>query len=90
MEMDKYKNFSESDFLDDHYFLQWLTYRSAEDEEIWMDFLKSYPSKVQIVRAAESIFNLLRVREREMNLPEQFELWNRIRIESVTSEKMYG
>jgi len=87
MEMDKYKNFSESDFLDDHYFLQWLTYRFAEDEEIWMDFLKSYPSKVQIVRAAESIFNLLRVREREMNLPEQFELWNRIRIESVTSEK---
>lgn len=87
MEIDKYKNFSVPDFLDDHYFLQWLTYRTVEDEGFWTDFMKRYPSKIQVVRDAESIFYLLRVTEREMNLSEQFELWNRISTKSVIQAK---
>jgi ferric-dicitrate binding protein FerR (iron transport regulator) len=85
--MDKYKDFSITDFLDDPDFLRWMTDPTPEDEVFWRDFLKVYPSKKSQIQEARLVFNLLQSRESKMTLSEQYELWNSIQQKSKFSGK---
>jgi Fe2+-dicitrate sensor, membrane component len=85
--MDKYKDFSIADFLDDPDFLRWMTDPNPEDEIFWRDFLRLYPSKRSQIQEAKLVFKLLQSRESKMTLSEQYELWNSIQLKSGSSGK---
>jgi len=85
--MDKYKDYSATDFLEDSGFLRWLSEPTPEDNKYWNAFLKKYPDKKNEVKEATLIFNLFHSRENELGLSEQYELWKRIQSESKTSKK---
>lgn len=85
--MDKYKDFSITDFLDDPDFLRWMTDPTPEDEVFWRDFLMVYPSKKSQIQEARLVFKLLQSRESKMTLSEQYELWNSIQQKSKFSGK---
>ena len=85
--MDKYKDYSASDFLEDSNFLRWLSEPTPEDIEFWNAFLKRYPSQKEEIREATLIFKLFYSRESQFALSEQYELWKRIQIESKAPKK---
>jgi len=85
--MDKYKDFSITDFLDDPDFLRWMTDPTPEDEVFWRDFLMVYPSKKSQIQEARLVFKLLQSHESKMTLSEQYELWNSIQQKSKFSGK---
>ncbi len=83
--MDKYKDFSVADFLDDRDFVRWITNPGSDDETFWNEFVKSYPSKKETIQEARFVFSLLRSGENKMMLSEQYELWNSIQQSSKSS-----
>ena len=85
--MDKYKDYSASDFLEDSNFLRWLSEPTQEDIIFWNEFLKKHPSKKDEIKEATLIFKLFYSRESQFALSEQYDLWKRIQIESKTSKK---
>ncbi len=85
--MDKYKDYSACDFLEDSNFLRWLNEPTQDDVNFWNEFLKKYPSKKDEIKEATLIFKLFYSRESQFSLSEQYDLWKRIQIESKTSKK---
>lgn len=85
--MDKYKDYSASDFLEDSNFLRWLSEPTQEDINFWNEFLKKHPSKKDEIKEATLIFRLFYSRESQFALSEQYDLWKRIQLESKTSKK---
>ena len=85
--MDKYKDSSVADFLDDPDFVRWMSNPSPEDENFWSLFVKLYPSKKDDIQDAKLIFRLLHSSENKLTLSEQYELWNTIQHESKSSGK---
>lgn len=85
--MDKYNDFSVADFLDDPGFVKWVSDPQPEDELFWSDFVKHNPSRKDTIQEAKLIFGLLHASEKKLDLPEQYELWNKIQQESQPSGK---
>lgn len=85
--MDKYNDFSVADFLDDPGFVRWVSDPQPEDELFWSDFVKHNPSRKDTIQEAKLIFGLLHASEKKLDLPEQYELWNKIQQESQRSGK---
>ncbi len=83
--MDKYKDFSVADFLDDPDFVRWMSDPSPEDEYFWADFVKLHPTKKDDIHESKLVFKLLYANERKLALSEQYELWNTIQHESKSS-----
>lgn len=86
--MEKYRDYSAVDFLEDESFLRWLSNPTQEDNDFWNGFLKNHPYKKTEIKEATLIFNLFYSRENKLALPEQYELWKRIQNESITSRQV--
>jgi ferric-dicitrate binding protein FerR (iron transport regulator) len=85
--MDKYKDYSAIDFLEDSNFLRWLNEPTQEDHDFWNEYVKKHPSQKAKIKEATLLFNLFHSRENKLALPEQYELWKVIQSESQTSAK---
>ena len=85
--MDKYKDYSAIDFLEDSNFLRWLNEPTQEDHDFWNEYLKKHPSQRAKIKEATLLFNLVHSRENKLALPEQYELWKAIQAGSQTSGK---
>lgn len=85
--MDKYKDYSAIDFLEDSNFLRWLIEPTQEDHDFWNEYLKKHPSQRAKIKEATLLFNLFHSRENKLALPEQYELWKAIQAGSQTSGK---
>lgn len=85
--MEKYRNYSAGDFLEDEGFLRWLSNPTQEDTDFWNGFLKKHPYKRAEIKEATLIFNLFYSRENKLALTEQYELWKRIQDESKTTKQ---
>src|SRR4051794_24631840 len=53
--MNKYKNFSVEDFLQDEFFNQWVMYRAPDDSKLWERWLEDNPEMQEVVDEAKSI-----------------------------------
>lgn len=87
--MEKYRDYSAVDFLEDENFLRWLSNPTQEDNDFWNGFLKNHPYKKTEIKEATLIFNLFHLSENKLALPEQYELWKRIQNESTTSRPVF-
>jgi len=86
--MEKYRDYSAVDFLEDESFLRWLSNPTQEDNDFWNGFLKNHPFKKAEITEATLIFNLFYSKENKLALPEQYELWKKIQNESTTSRQV--
>lgn len=86
--MEKYRDYSAVDFLEDESFLRWLSNPTQEENDFWNGFLKDHPYKKTEIKEATLIFNLFYSKENKLALPEQYELWKRIQNESTTSRQV--
>jgi transmembrane sensor len=84
--MEKYRDYSAGDFLEDESFLRWLSNPTQEDNDFWNGFLKKHPYKKAEIKEATLIFNLFYSRENKLALTEQYELWKKIQEESKTAK----
>lgn len=85
--MEKYRDYSASDFLEDEGFLRWLSNPTQEENDFWNGFQKNHPYKKAEIKEATLIFNLFYSRENKLSLPEQYELWKKIQDESKTAKQ---
>ena len=85
--MEKYRDYSAVDFLDDESFLRWLSNPTQEENDFWNGFLKNHPYKKAEIREATLVFNLFSSKENKLTLNEQYDLWKRIQNESRTSKR---
>lgn len=85
--MEKYRDYSAVDFLDDESFLRWLSNPTQEENDFWNRFLKNHPYKKAEIREATLVFNLFSSKENKLTLNEQYDLWKRIQNESRTSKQ---
>lgn len=85
--MDKYKDYSATDFLEDSDFLRWLTDPTQEDHDYWNAFLKMYPHKRDVIKEASLLFRIFHSRENKLSLTEQYDLWKNIQAESKSSNR---
>jgi len=85
--MEKYRDYSAVDFLDDESFLRWLSNPTQEENDFWNGFLKNHPYKKVEIREATLVFNLFSSKENKLTLNEQYDLWKRIQNESRTSKQ---
>ncbi len=84
--MDKYKDYSATDFLEDSDFLRWLTDPTQEDHDFWNAFLKKYPHKRDDIKEASLLFRIFHSRENKLTLTEQYDLWKNIKAEGKSSK----
>lgn len=84
--MDKYKDYSATDFLEDSDFLRWLTDPTQEDHDFWNTFLKKYPHKRDDIKEASLLFRIFHSRENKLTLTEQYDLWKNIKAEGKSSK----
>lgn len=84
--MDKYKDYSATDFLEDSDFLRWLTDPTPEDHDYWNAFLKMYPHKRDVIKEASLLFRIFHSRENKLTLTEQYDLWKNIKAEGKSSK----
>jgi len=85
--MEKYRDYSAIDFLDDESFLRWLSNPTQEENDYWNGFLKKHPSKKAEIKEATLVFNLFSSKENKLTLNEQYDLWKRIQNESQTPKQ---
>lgn len=76
--MEKYTDYSVDDFLNDEFFLRWLTNPSQQENDFWNEFMKKYPNKKNEIKEAAQVFKLLHTREEKLGLTETYEILNRI------------
>jgi transmembrane sensor len=85
--MDKYRDYSAIDFLDDERFLKWLFDPAQEDIDFWNTFLKNHPYKKAEIKEALLISKLFHSSENKLKFTEQYELWEKILNESKSSNQ---
>ncbi len=85
--MDKYRDYSAVDFLDDERFLKWLSDPTQEDIDFWNTFLKNHPYKKAEIKEAILISKLFHSSENKLKLTEQYDLWEKIQNESKASNR---
>lgn len=84
--MENYSEFKAADFLNDEFFLRWLSNPTKEDHAWWNEFLKNHPNKKDEIKEATLVFRLLHSREEKLDMNETYSIWNRIQKESKTSK----
>ncbi|MDP2335008.1 MAG: FecR domain-containing protein [Bacteroidota bacterium] len=85
--MEKYRDYTAVDFLNDESFLRWLTNPTQTEDDFWNEFLKSYPYKKAEIREATHVFNIFHSHEEKMGMNETYEIWSRIQKEAKTSKR---
>ena len=83
--MEKYRDYSALDFLNDECFLKWLTNPGQQENDYWNEFLKNHPNKKNEIKEATQVFKLLHSREEKPGLNETYEILSRIQQEVKVS-----
>lgn len=65
--MDKYKNFSVDDFLNDKFFNQWVKGTCEKDCEVWEHWIENNPEKEALVQHARQIILSFKYEPRELS-----------------------
>ncbi|MFA5327117.1 MAG: FecR domain-containing protein [Prolixibacteraceae bacterium] len=84
--MDKFRDYTAIDFLNDESFLRWLKNPTQVDSAFWNAYLKKHPFKKAEIKEATLVFNLFYSREDKLDMTEQYELWKRIQGEAKTKK----
>ncbi|MCW3107684.1 MAG: anti-FecI sigma factor, FecR [Segetibacter sp.] len=82
--MDKYKNFSVEDFLQDKFFHEWVKDPFSKDAELWERWLERNPQMLEVVDEAKNI--LLAFDYQPKQLPDDFYVKIKSRIDSSLSK----
>lgn len=85
--MEKYKDYNAADFLNDGYFLRWLTDPNQADNDFWNDYQEKHPYKKAKIKEAKLVFQLFHSSEKKLGLDETYELWARIQREAKSSTR---
>ncbi|MBL7970864.1 MAG: FecR domain-containing protein [Prolixibacteraceae bacterium] len=85
--MEKYRDYSTVDFLNDESFLRWQSNPSAQESNFWEAFQNKYPGKRDEIKEAVTIFKLFHSKEDGLAMDEQYELWKRIQKEGKNSAR---
>jgi len=83
--MEKYRDYTSVDFLNDESFLRWLGNPTKEENDFWNEFQKNHPNKKVEIREAKLVFNLFYSKEDKLAQTEQYDLWKKIQKESKTA-----
>ena len=73
-----YTQYALSDFLDDQYFIRWVTQTDSESDAFWTAFQAKYPEKKVIMLQAAAIVKTYRRQEQFTNDSRKQEVWTRI------------
>ena len=74
--MEKYKNNTPEDFLEDDYFIQWLNNPDEEIEKFWADFIVKFPEQKANVEQAKFIVSMFQHEHEKLSLDETYDIWN--------------
>lgn len=85
--MEKYREYTVVDFLNDERFLSWLNNQNQNEVAFWNEYLKRYPFKKAEIQEAILVFKLFHSREDKLDVVEQYELWKRIQREAKTKKR---
>ena len=83
--MDKYKNFSVDNFLQDEFFRRWVNTPSKHDAELWETWLERNPCMMEIVAEAKGIVAAFEYEPQ--HLPDEFFVKMKSRIDASVGEK---
>lgn len=73
-----YARFSLTEFLEDDYFLQWVTARDERNDSFWKGFMLEYPEQESVVRQASAIVQVYRAQDSFNNDARLEHVWDRI------------
>jgi transmembrane sensor len=73
-----YSQYTLSDFLEDQYFIRWVTRADAESDAWWNAFMARYPEKKAIMFQASAIIKTYRKQEQFTNESRKHHVWDRI------------
>src|SRR5258706_15626831 len=73
-----YARYSLPDFLDDDFFIQWVTEDDPESRSFWNSFLLRHPEQQSIVTQASAIIKIAGKQQRFTNEFRKNVLWTRI------------
>ena len=73
-----YSQYTLSDFLEDQFFIRWVTRADAESDAWWNAFMARYPEKKAIMFQASAIIKTYRKQEQFTNESRKHDLWDRI------------
>ncbi|HCY41997.1 MAG TPA: hypothetical protein DHV48_11690 [Prolixibacteraceae bacterium] len=85
--MEKYRDYTAVDFLNDESFLKWLTNPGQTENDFWHDFIQKHPYKKAEIKEATVVFKLFHSNEEKLDLNETYELWTRIQREAKVSTR---
>lgn len=85
--MEKYRDYTAVDFLNDESFLRWISEPTQKENDFWNNFLKTHPYKKADIKEATLVFKLFYSRENKLALNEQYDLWKKIQDESKNSKR---
>lgn len=85
--MEKYRDYTAVDFLNDERFTRWLTNPTQNENDFWNEFLKTHPHKKAEIKEATLVFKLFHSREEKLGLNETYEIWTRIQREAKVSTR---
>ncbi|MGQ7868162.1 FecR family protein [Sunxiuqinia sp. sy24] len=74
--MNKYKNYSPENFLDDDYFIQWLNNPNEEHEKFWEEFIREYPEQQESIEQARFMVDMFQHEQERLSLDETYDIWN--------------
>ena len=77
--MKNYFDFSQIDFIEDEYFLQWVKRPSENSQKFWEEFIKTHPAKRKEIENAKLIIKSMIPPEKGLSEAEIGTLWNRVR-----------
>ena len=73
-----YSQYTLSDFLEDQFFIRWVTRADSESDAWWNAFMARYPEKKGIMVQASAIIKTYRKQEQFTNESRKHEVWDRI------------
>ncbi len=85
--MEKYRDYTAVDFLNDESFLRWISEPTQKENDFWNNFLKTHPYKKADIKEATLVFKLFYSRENKLALNEQYDLWKKIQDEAKNSKR---
>jgi ferric-dicitrate binding protein FerR (iron transport regulator) len=73
-----YSQFSLSDFLEDQFFIRWVTRADRDSDAFWNAFMKRYPEKKAIILQASAVIKTYRSQDQFTNELRKNDVWARI------------
>lgn len=77
--MKDYFDFTETDFVDDDYFLEWVFRPSQKSQLFWEEFINKYPEKIKDIEKAKLIIKSSRPVEKDLSEVEIDLTWTDIK-----------